>query len=101
MIISDNPSLAPSPRTDQYWQITDRMSLGGAGGCGGGEAGRALVISPLPGRHTQINKLSESHINLNTSEASEAMCPLSVSHLPHLLLLTLILTFAKCEPSHQ
>ena len=36
-------------------------------------------LSPLAAI-TQINKLSESHINLTTSEAIEAMCHLRVLH---------------------
>ena len=83
MIISDNPP----PLTDQYWQITDNISRGGAAAA---EEVRPPGWAPLATGHlsplaaiTQINKLSESHINLTTSEAIEAieaMCHLRVLH---------------------
>ena len=78
MIISDNPP--------PHWPVLAdyRQDEPGRGGsCGGGEAAWPPLatghLSPLAAI-TQINKLSESHINLTTSEAIEAMCHLRVLH---------------------
>ena len=113
MIISDNPT--SPPLTDQYWQITDKMSRGGAGRQLRRRRGRPASpghwssLSSLAAI-TQINKLSESHINLTTSEAIEALCHLRVLHThwprpstsPLILRMRLWHTFANATvSSHQ
>ena len=79
MIISDNPpplSLTSIGRLQTRWAGAGRQLRRRRWGR---LATGHLSLSPLAAI-TQINKLSESHINLTTSEAIEAMCHLSVLH---------------------